>query len=748
MRVSEASRAGSKLRLLLLSVGSLAAQNVIDAIGLRREHCFLIGTNSLAEAAGNFRCDRAYITPPAAAQTEYIERLKTLIEGERPHLIVPTRDEDVVALAVLREQWPIAGSSALAGSVAAARVWYDKVETARFAKRHNLPFAPTAISLDEALAFARSYGLPLIGKPRAGNGSRGVVLLRSTQEIQRAFETRADLIAQPYLDPPADTEAFLQSCEAGLPLFFSFPESGQYVITVIIGPDGRLLPPFGWLCTLIGGQSIRGERCDDRDFVEIASAYARAAAAEGWRGPLNVQLKRASSGKLVAFELNGRFGGGTAARTCVGFDEVGEAIRRFVPNADFPQPRVPHARIVQKYLRSYAIPDSGLRALASERKWTRSTATAASASQPSDALRLMVLSVGSLAAQRFLESLGTRRDQCFVIGTNSLAAAAGNFLCDSVHLVPVGSDVDRYLEVLERLIEREQPDIVIPTRDDDVFAVAMLRERRGSATPVLLAGSVAAARMMQDKLETARFAARHGLPFAPTEDNLEGALKLARTYGLPLIGKPRRGTASRGVVLLRSHSEIERAFRMHADFLVQMMLDPPPNIDALAGPFTSGLPFFFSFPEDRQYFLQVVIGPDGAISPAFATLSTQFFGQAIRTERCDDPELLDLAQTYARAVASEGWRGPLNVQVKRGRDGEPLAHELNGRFSGGTAARALLGFDEPAEVISRFLPTKMFPARPRSTSRIVQNYMHTLPIPTEALADLRVHCSWTARATC
>ena len=43
-----------KLALLILSVGSLAAQNVIDALGARRARCRLIGTNSLAEAAGEY----------------------------------------------------------------------------------------------------------------------------------------------------------------------------------------------------------------------------------------------------------------------------------------------------------------------------------------------------------------------------------------------------------------------------------------------------------------------------------------------------------------------------------------------------------------------------------------------------------------------------------------------------------------------------------------------------------------------
>ncbi|HZN24718.1 MAG TPA: hypothetical protein VFB75_10855 [Burkholderiales bacterium] len=738
----EVDYAASKLRLLLLSVGSLAAQNVIDAIGARREHCVLIGMNSVPDAAGNFRCDTAYPAPPTASQANYIEHVSTVIQKERPHLVIPTREEDVVALAVMRDRAPDMESVPLVGSANAARAWYDKVETARFAERHDLPFAPTAVTLAEALAFARSYGLPLIGKPRAGNGSRGVVLLRSTAEIEHAFGSRADLIAQPYLDPPANMESLLAPFHTGLPLFFSFPESGQYVITVVIGPDGTLSEPFGWLCTLVGGQSIRGERCDDIDFREVARAYARAAAGEGWRGPLNVQLKRGASGKLVAFELNGRFGGGTAARTCVGFDEVGEAIRRFVPAARFPLPTRPEARRVQKYLTGYPIPQSGVTALASGDTWTKPSVTAPSRRDGGKEIRFLLLSVGSLAAQKLIDALGVRRDECFLIGTNSIADAAGNFRCDAVHLAPPAAELEHYLQTIEALIESERPDIVIPTRDDDVLALAVLRERFKGTEPILLTGSVQAARFMRDKMETARFALRHDLPFAATVDHVRGALDLARSHGLPLIGKPRCGNASRGVVLLRTRDEIERAFEARPDLLAQPFLDPPPNMGELIAPITGGLPFFYSFPETRQYFLQIVIGPDGAISRGFATLSNQYCGHAIHTQGLDDPDLLELAHAYAVAAASEGWRGPLNVQLKRTRDGKPVPHELNGRFSGGTAARAHLGFDEISEVVNRFLPSVVFPSVRGSDVRIVQNYLHTRPIPSGALAVLRDHGTW------
>jgi biotin carboxylase len=285
--------------------------------------------------------------------------------------VIPSRDDDVLALAHVGERNSAIESVLLTGSVAAARIWEDKAETARFAARHDLPFAETAENVGQALTLLNGHPLPLIGKPRSGNGSRGVVLLRSRAEIEQAFAARPDLIAQPFIDPPRDMQALMAPFAAGLPLFFSFPNAYQYVVTVIVGPDRTLSRPFSWLCRLVAGQSVDGGRCDDPQLLELCTAYARAAAQEGWAGPVNMQFKRTPDGRFVAFELNGRFGGGTAARTVLGFDEVGQAIRMFLPGADFPVRAESECDAVQKYLHTYPVRRDGIAALRRSGEWRR-----------------------------------------------------------------------------------------------------------------------------------------------------------------------------------------------------------------------------------------------------------------------------------------------------------------------------------------------------------------------------------------
>jgi hypothetical protein len=53
-------------------------------------------------------------------------------------------------------------------------------------------------------------------------------------------------------------------------------------------------------------------------------------AAQGWRGPMNIQCQPDASGRLMIHEFNARFTGATAARHLLGHDEVGIALASFI----------------------------------------------------------------------------------------------------------------------------------------------------------------------------------------------------------------------------------------------------------------------------------------------------------------------------------------------------------------------------------------------------------------------------------
>src|SRR5687768_7104113 len=97
----------NRIRLLLLSGGSLVGQNILDALADRRQAVHLIATNSVPDDAPLFSCDKVYLSPTTTGDPQGFERLvREIIATEQPDLVIPCRDDDTVFLAGLRGRHP------------------------------------------------------------------------------------------------------------------------------------------------------------------------------------------------------------------------------------------------------------------------------------------------------------------------------------------------------------------------------------------------------------------------------------------------------------------------------------------------------------------------------------------------------------------------------------------------------------------------------------------------------------------
>ena len=93
-------------------------------------------------------------------------------------MIVPCRDDDVVALAELAEGHPEHRARALCGPSVLARMMSDKWLSFEFCEKHGLPYEHSMIAGAAAPAeFVSRVGYPIIAKPRDGFSSQGVFLI-------------------------------------------------------------------------------------------------------------------------------------------------------------------------------------------------------------------------------------------------------------------------------------------------------------------------------------------------------------------------------------------------------------------------------------------------------------------------------------------------------------------------------------------------------------------------------------------
>ncbi|KAI9025645.1 hypothetical protein DFJ74DRAFT_718275 [Hyaloraphidium curvatum] len=319
---------------------------------------------------------------------------------------------------------------------------------------------------------------------------------------------------------------------------------------------------------------------------------------------------------------------------------------------------------------------------------------------------VLLLSGASGVGQNVLAALAGRRGGLHVAALNSTACDPAVFDFDEVFLAPNLAE-DGFARKFDEALARLRPQLIVPCRDADVAWMAARAEAGRPHGTAFLCGAPGPALAMLDKAESAAFSSRHGLPYAPTLATADaGPAELAAfaaRHGFPLVAKPREGFASGGVFFVGDGAQLAR-LAGRPGYVVQRFLgDPAPLRSYLARVADEGVPLFHSFEADKHS-IQVFIAPDGSIVGMIATRHAMRQGKSERVERGADPALLDLGERCAAAFAAEGWRGPLNVQCVRdpGTPGGYGIHEYSGRYTGATAARALLGYDEVAMGLELF----------------------------------------------
>lgn len=347
----------SKIKLLLLSGGSLVGRNILDMLANRRQKVDLIATNSETDSPTLYEFDTVYHTPTTLGETgKFEQKLLQIIDDENPDLILPCRDDDVVFLADLKERKPDLAEMMVCGNLRTAQAMYDKFRSWEFSQEFDLPFAPTITtsSGDSVFEFAAEYEFPLLAKPQIGFASRGVFLITNNEQLSEIIK-RENYIIQKFLGNTEKIRSYLEGIKnIGLPLHHTF-EGIKHSIQIWISKEGN---PAGWFCSKNvnqSGASLRLERYDGDDAKELAEKCLDAFARAGWRGPINIQCQKTPGGELTIYEFNGRISGASAARYLMGFDEMNKLAQLFL-KCELPSQTDLNNRKVLRYLVDRTVP--------------------------------------------------------------------------------------------------------------------------------------------------------------------------------------------------------------------------------------------------------------------------------------------------------------------------------------------------------------------------------------------------------
>lgn len=321
---------------------------------------------------------------------------------------------------------------------------------------------------------------------------------------------------------------------------------------------------------------------------------------------------------------------------------------------------------------------------------------------------ILILSAGSLLGQNILDTLEGRRHKVQVTGADCSSGNPRVFRCDKAYKAPPISTPE-FKEFFYDLVEKKQPDMILPGRDHDVLALAEFARLSPQMQKRIPCGAVESVKIMNDKGLSFQFAKEYNLPFAETfvlNHNPNEALSWAEGIGFPLLVKPSEGYGSLGIRIILDKNQLNAFLgKTPHGFILQQMLDLSSDARRLIENFTresdTGVPFFFYLPEENQFAGQTIIRPDSSVGEVFTSRSLMVLGRCERSERWEDPQFTEITRFFAEAIANAGWRGMFNLQCRR-TEGRYIGIEMNGRMSGSTSARRWLGYDEIRELILAF----------------------------------------------
>jgi carbamoyl-phosphate synthase large subunit len=299
---------------------------------------------------------------------------------------------------------------------------------------------------------------------------------------------------------------------------------------------------------------------------------------------------------------------------------------------------------------------------------------------------VLVSGASGIVGYGILRSLRMSGRSLKLIGASIYDDSVAPAFCDCFELAP-RTDAPGYLEWLLDTLSRHQVEAVVPGIEIDLYKWIDHVPEIAGAGAVPLLNNLDLIRRCQDKWKFYEDLCAAGLDCAIPSSLDTDFNRLVAQFGLPLLLKPRRGFASKGIV--RVHDR--ETFDAHRSAIGPVLMVQP-LIGSDDAEFTTA-----AFGDGQGGF--------AAVMTLKRTLSRD--GYTDKAEVVPNEEFLPAVSMLCRRYAPVG---PTNFQFRRSRSGAKLL-EINPRVSSSTAIRSAFGYNESAMALDYFLDHRL-PTQP------------------------------------
>jgi carbamoyl-phosphate synthase large subunit len=260
---------------------------------LRRWGAFqrIVGCDLRADHPNRILFDANYVLPRADAPN-YSDRLGAIASGESAGIIMPLSDAEAARFLVDGTTTRFRGVPVVMSNARAVEIGIDKLRTADFLRANGLPH-PWTVDAERRTPFH----YPCIFKPRTGQGSKGLRLLKAPSDMA-GLDLGGGVFQQ------------------------ALPEASGEFTSGLYGTSTGEIRIVTFLRELRGGLTWRGMTIHD---PVVDRVMERLASALKLTGGINVQF-RLLGGVPHPFEINPRFSSTVGFRDLLGFQDMRWAI--------------------------------------------------------------------------------------------------------------------------------------------------------------------------------------------------------------------------------------------------------------------------------------------------------------------------------------------------------------------------------------------------------------------------------------
>jgi nucleoside-diphosphate-sugar epimerase len=314
-----------------------------------------------------------------------------------------------------------------------------------------------------------------------------------------------------------------------------------------------------------------------------------------------------------------------------------------------------------------------------------------------DRFLIGITCIGSGIGQSVISSCRMSKLPIQTVGLGNNPFAYGAYDCDFYDYLPTIYS-EHYVEELIKKCRKYKIDLVIPGLDDEALLLSeSIEEFEKAGIKVIVAGAELL-RLCCDKAKMSIELNRVADIFVKSyrKADIEGKLKSCDTR-FPLIAKPVGGFASRGIKIIKGYADLNLIGDQHVIQELAIPCSEDPNRDIFLEQIDKNIN-----PQISEISIQLVANKNGALLGRMASYNKLNNGVPIEIVPYENEYVWSEIDKLIPTFRELGMRGPLNIQGRLTDNGLKL-FEMNARFTGITALRALMGFNEVEACIKEWL---------------------------------------------